>query len=203
MATNGDDALEMAVTNPPDLIIADIMMPNTDGFELCLQLRSTPKLSGVPILLLTAKTELQDKYSGFRVGADDYVTKPFDLTELELRIKALLRRRRMATELREPILTIGEIAINRNDFTVRTPNRQVTLTPSEFAILDYLMGHAGQVISAKELLTEALEYPTEQGNSEIIRTHIKNIRSKVEDSDPPIYIQTVSRQGYIIRQTAV
>ncbi|MGE5707921.1 MAG: response regulator transcription factor [Bacteroidota bacterium] len=200
LASNGSDALEIAQTEIPDLVVADIMMPNTDGYELCLQLRSTPKLSHVPILLLTAKTENQDKYSGFRVGADDYVTKPFDLTELELRIKALLRRKRMATEYKEPVLSIGNLAINRNDFSVRAGDQVIPLTPSEFALLEYLMGHSGQVVSTRELLTEALDYASGQGSSEIIRTHIKNIRSKLEKGDPTPYIQTVSRQGYIVRQ---
>ncbi|HEY9764868.1 MAG TPA: response regulator transcription factor [Chroococcales cyanobacterium] len=199
LADNGGDAMEIAEAEVPDLVVADIMMPSTDGFELCLQLRSTPKLSQVPILLLTAKTEMQDKYSGFRVGADDYVTKPFDLTELELRIKALLRRKKMAADFKDPILAIGDLAINRNDFSVRAGENLVALTPSEFSLLEYLMSHAGQVISSKELLIEALDYPSGQGSSEIIRTHIKNIRSKLEKGDPPTYIQTVSRQGYIVR----
>jgi DNA-binding response OmpR family regulator len=147
---------------------------------------------------LTAKGKIEDKIEGFEAGADDYLTKPFDLRELELRVRALLRRS-LPTEAPKIPLQVGPLSLDPRTFELRVEGKVLLLTPVEFELLYYLMSHAGEVISTERLLREVWEYPPGTGDPNLVRAHIKNLRAKIEPSpDNPIYIKTVSRHGYLI-----
>ena len=197
---NGEEAWGLMTQDPPDLVLTDIMMAKMDGIELCKRIRSNPEFDQIPIVMLTARDEQLDKYQGFREGADDYLTKPFDPVELVFRIQAHLRRTSPSQKLEQFFARIGDLEIDRRNYTARVREKLIQLTKSEFSILAFLMTHADEIVSAEQLLVEALAYPPRVGNSEIVRTHIRNIRQKIEvDPANPQIIQTVSRHGYTIR----
>lgn len=207
---NGREALESAQADPPDLIISDVNMPDMDGLALCQRVRETPALAATPILLLTARSDTQDKYHGFLHGADDYLTKPFDAMELQLRIKALLRRTAkpgegagLAEAAREaPRLKAGPLELNAHRYIATAQGHDIRLTASEFSILRYLVEHPDQVVSVESLLSEALDYPARMGNPQVIHTHMKNIRGKLRDAGVDPAFLASSRRGYeLITQT--
>jgi DNA-binding response OmpR family regulator len=154
---------------------------------------------------------IEDKIAGFEAGADDYLTKPFAIQELDLRVRALLRR---ATSDPTPdtasdsdkdlegdqILAIGGLRLNRRTFQVSTADRTAILTPIEFELLNHLMEHAGEVFSSERLLQEVWNYPSGTGDPALVRMHIRNIRAKIEPEgvSTPVYICTVSRRGYTV-----
>lgn len=198
VAYSGAQALEKIQKQCPDLVVLDIMMPRMDGIEVCQRIRALPNVATVPILFLTAKSKIEDKIGGFEAGADDYLTKPFDLRELELRVRALLRRS-MPTEAPKAPLEIGPLSLDPRTFKLNVNGHVLLLTPVEFELLHYLMKHAGEVISTERLLQEVWEYPPGTGDPNLVRAHIKNIRAKIEPSPAdPIYIKTISRHGYIV-----
>ena len=162
-------------------------------------MRDTPGLSRLPILFLSAKSEVTDRLEGFEAGADDYITKPFDLRELELRVKALLRRSRQAEATNSSEVRVGSMVLNCGTFELKTGDRSVLLTPVEYDLVQYLMRHPGQVFSAAHLLQEVWGYPPGLGTTDLVRVHIKNVRDKIE-ADPrrPRYIRNIPRRGYTI-----
>lgn len=198
-ATNGHEALEKAVGTPPDLIISDINMPDMDGLMLTERLRAHPALADVPILLLTARGAAQDKYDGFLRGADDYLVKPFDIMELQLRIKALLRRRMPSQEPRgtRP-LAAGGLVLDERAGLVRYQAHDVRLTASELAIVRHLIEQAGRVVTAEALLNQALGYPPRVGNPQTVHSHIRNIRQKFRALGLELAHLTSSWQGYLL-----
>lgn len=197
---DGEAALDKLESFNPDLIISDVMMPRLDGLELCRQVRAMPQYQGVPFLFLTAKDDPTDKYQGFRDGADDYVVKPFDPVELLFRIEAHLRRSRQTIKGSSDVLKVGLLELDRRNYQAKVGERIIQLTKSEFSMLFHLMNHADEVVSAESILVEALGYPPQAGSSEIIRTHIRNIRQKIEpDPANPTIILTVARHGYTIK----
>ena len=198
VAYGGVQALQLIQGQRPDLVVLDIMMPRMDGIEVCQRIRTLPNVASVPILFLTAKGKIEDKIVGFEAGADDYLTKPFDLRELELRVKALLRRS-LPTEVPKTPLKIGSLSLDPRTFELSVDNNILLLTPVEFELLYYLMRHAGEVVSTERLLQEVWEYPPGTGDPNLVRAHIRNIRSKIEpEPDNPTYIKTISRHGYLI-----
>jgi two-component system response regulator RpaA len=198
VAYSGVQALQLIQGQRPDLVVLDIMMPRMDGIEVCQRIRALPNVASVPILFLTAKGKIEDKIEGFEAGADDYLTKPFDLRELELRVKALLRRS-LPTEVPKVPLEVGSLSLDPRTFELSVENNILLLTPVEFELLYYLMRHAGEVISTERLLQEVWEYPPGTGDPNLVRAHIRNIRSKIEPApDNPTHIKTISRHGYII-----
>jgi len=199
-ARNGAEALQRAREERPNLLIVDIVMPEMNGIELCQRMRTTPGLSGLPVLFLTGKQDITDKAVGFAVGADDYLTKPFDIRELLMRVRALLRRASPTWPESEPRdLIVGELRLDRSKRTITTPEKTVPLTPMEFNLMYYLMSHPGQVHSSAELLQDVWGYPLSVGAGNLVRAHIKNIREKIEpDPSTPRYIRTVRRHGYIV-----
>lgn len=198
VAYSGIQALQLIQGQRPDLVVLDIMMPRMDGIEVCQRIRTLPNVASVPILFLTAKGKIEDKIVGFEAGADDYLTKPFDLRELELRVKALLRRS-LPTEVPKAPLQIGSLSLDPRTFELSVDNNILLLTPVEFELLYYLMRHAGEVVSTERLLQEVWEYPPGTGDPNLVRAHIRNIRSKIEpEPDNPTYIKTISRHGYLI-----
>jgi len=198
MAYSGAQALQLIQQQCPDLVVLDIMMPRMGGIEACRRIRTLPNVASVPILFLTARSKIEDKIEGFEAGADDYLTKPFDLRELELRVRALLRRSLPTEEPKAP-LEVGTLSLDPRTFKLNVDGNVLLLTPVEFELLYYLMKHAGEVISTERLLQDVWEYPPGTGDPNLVRAHIKNIRSKIEPSpNDPTYIRTISRHGYII-----
>ena len=194
------EAIKMARQIKPDLIVLDIIMPGLSGLDACRELRADPILKSVPILFLTALSQVEDKIEGLEAGADDYLTKPFDVRELMLRVKAILRR--VQTEDREldsVEIRVGRLSLDCQRHQVDTGRQRVLLTPVEFDLLYHLMTHPGETFSSERLLREVWDYPGDMGSTDLVRMHIKNLRRKIEpDSHEPRFILTVSRHGYTI-----
>ncbi len=197
----GADSLAIARQQHPDLVVLDIMMPGMNGIEVCRHMRANPELSQIPILFLTAKGEIGDKIEGFEAGADDYLTKPFDLRELSLRVRALLRRTVRGDEEPKEVerIELGPLSLDCRTFEISTTTRTVLLTPVEFELMHFLMGNPGKVFSADQLLQEVWGYPPGTGMPDLVRVHIKNIRDKIEpDPSKPVYLKNVLRRGYMV-----
>jgi len=189
-AGDGRRALYVARVEKPDLVVLDLMMPEMGGYEF---LRAFAKESRTPVIVLTAKIEDTDKILGLELGADDYVTKPFNVRELIARIRAVLRRTQQ-TPLEPDVLRVADIVLDRTGRTVRVGGRYVDLTPSEFAILATLMAAPGQVFLD---LLDRVSGDVFEGSERTIDVHIRNLRTKIE-ADPrhPQYIETVYGMGY-------
>lgn len=202
VAYNGPDALRIARRSNPDLIILDIMMPGMDGLEVCRELRNDPILHDVPILFLTARGRIEDKIDGLEAGADDYLTKPFDVRELLLRVKAIVRRTSDGSKAEDnsvDTISVGRLSLNCMNYQLITPEKTVLLTPVEFDLIYHMMSHPGQVFSGERLLREVWDYPSDTGSPDLVRMHIRNLRLKIEpQSNDPRYIVTVPRHGYTI-----
>lgn len=204
---SGWDALRAAKIQSPDLVILDVMMPGLDGMQVCKKLRGDPNTAHLPVIFLTAKMMMNDKIEGFQAGADDYLTKPFDIQELSLRVQAVLRRSQRGDEPtdKDQVLVAGDLELNPKTFQVSTPFNVVQLTPVEFELLYHLMRHKGQVFSSERLLHEIWGYPEGTGDPALVRMHIRNLRAKIEpnDANEPVFIRTVSRHGYFISDERV
>jgi DNA-binding response OmpR family regulator len=196
---NGFDALEAVRQKQPDLIILDVIMPQMDGMEVCRRLRQDAELAHLPIIFLTAMDRLADKVEGFEAGADDYLTKPFDIQELELRVRAVLRRSVPPAHAEPNVLNVGDLSLNCRTYEAKVGSKVSLLTPIEFELLHFLMSNAGEVFSSERLLQEVWEYPPGTGDPALVRMHIKNIRDKVEtEPKQPRFLRTVSRHGYTV-----
>jgi DNA-binding response OmpR family regulator len=196
---SGIEAIKEARRHPPDLIVLDVRMPDMDGLETCQQLRLDPALADIPILFLTALGRPEDRVAGLKAGGDDYLTKPFNLEELQLRIKAILRRSAKAAPRPSSVIEVRDLKLDRNTYRVTTAKKQSKLTPIEFELLYHLMMYSDEVFTSDRLLQEVWDYPSESGSPDLVRMHIKNLREKVE-TDPrnPEYIVTIPRRGYTI-----
>lgn len=191
-AYDGEEALSVAETEKPDLIILDIMMPKLDGYGF---LREHRKSASTPIIFLTARVEDEDKVLGLELGADDYIIKPFRPRELMARVKAVLRRGALI-ETDPHTLSVQDIVINRDEHSVYKDKKPLDLTPSEFDLLSALMSKPGKVFSRLDLLdmVQGVRY---EGYERTIDLHIKNLRAKLKDTARnPKYIQTVYGAGY-------
>jgi DNA-binding response OmpR family regulator len=198
VANSGTEGLHLARRHRPDLLVLDVIMPGTDGYQVCRQVRGDPMLKNVPILFLTAKSKDEDKIEGFRAGGDDYLAKPFNMQELQLRIKAILRRTNQshANESNGQI-TIGEVILDTRTFKVTTPVGTKLLTNVQFDLLYHLMSNAGEVFTSQQLLQDVWDYPRDTGSPELVRAHIKNLRDKIEpEPGQPAYIRTIQGHGY-------
>jgi DNA-binding response OmpR family regulator len=190
VAETGQKAISL-LKNGFDLIILDLMLPDIDGEDICSMIR---KDSDVPIIMLTAKSEEDDRIRGLGLGADDYVVKPFSPRELVARVKALLRRAKGTTEV--AAFNNSDLVINSLRFEVSKNGTLVVLTPTEFKLLQCLASHPGQVFTRLQLVNVILGYDFE-GYDRTIDAHIKNIRHKIEDNQrAPSYIKTVYGVGY-------
>jgi DNA-binding response OmpR family regulator len=206
-ARDGIEALALAERQHPDLIILDITMPRLDGLQVCQRLRRDPELAAVPILFLTARSAVEDRIIGIDEGADDYLSKPFDLRELKARIRGILRRSRSTSAAgdahpdAEPCLTVGALTLDLDTCQVTIEGRIVPLTPAELDLLRFLMCHPRHVFSSQQLLQEVWGYSTATADLGLVRWHIMNLRTKIEpDPAHPIYIRTVPRHGYLLDQ---
>jgi DNA-binding response OmpR family regulator len=195
-AMDANSALEIVDTEMPDLIILDIMLPGIDGYELCQQIR---EFSDVPIVMLTAKVEDMDKVKGLKVGADDYVAKPFNVQELLARIEAVLRRARSPEEVRTPrVFTCGDISVDFVQRRVTVRGQEIALTLTEYKLLCELVNNADRVMLHRELLTKVwgVEY---QDDLEYLRAYIRHLRQKIEeDPHQPKHILSKPGIGYIL-----
>jgi DNA-binding response OmpR family regulator len=195
----GAEALEAVKREQPHLIVLDVIMPHMDGIEVCRRIRQDPQVAHIPIIFLTALGRLSDKLEGFDAGADDYLSKPFHFQELEVRVRALLRRSLPPAEAEPDVLVVGDLNLNRRTYEIRVGSKVSLLTPIEFELLHYLMSHAGEVFSSERLLQDVWEYPPRTGDPALVRMHVKNIRDKIErEPSRPQYLRTVSRHGYMI-----
>lgn len=193
LATSGADALRLAYQQRPSLVVMDVMMPGMDGFEASARLR---ELTDVPIILLTAKNDEADKLRGFRLGVDDYVTKPFSFAELAARIRAVLARARPDATTGPRLHRLGEVEIDLDRRAVTRAGQAVSLTATEFKLLEALLTRAGQAMSEEDLNREVWgDYkPTETGG---VRRYIWLLRQKLEaDPAQPALICTVRGYGY-------
>jgi DNA-binding response OmpR family regulator len=191
-AGNGREALYVARIEKPDLIILDLMMPELNGTGF---MQAHAKEAETPVILLTARIEDQDKILGLELGADDYVTKPFNVRELIARVRAVLRRTQKTAAAPE-LLRAFDIVLDRTSVTVTVGGRPVDLTPSEFEILATLIAAQGQVFSRLDLLDRTSGHAFD-GYERTIDVHIRNLRAKIEpDPRQPRYIETVYGMGY-------
>ena len=192
IAYDGEEALAMAEVNDYDLIILDLNLPKIDGVEVCQRIRAAG--SPVGILMLTARSSLDDRVNGLDQGADDYLVKPFHFPELLARVRAILRRE---GEMRQPILRIGDLVLDPNAVKGYFRGSEIVFTTKEFAILEYLMRNAGRVISQEEMLEHVWN---EDANmfTQTVKVHIKNIRSKLNTAGAGDLISTVKGRGYLL-----
>lgn len=195
---SGVEALRAARRNPPDLMVLDVLMPGLDGYEVCRQVREDPLLRDLPVLFLTAKGKEEDRIAGLQAGADDYIGKPFNLDELYLRVRAILRRTRRFEESETPaLLSAGEYSLDTRSYEITGPQGTTSLTPVQFDLLYHLMSHPDQVFSPERLLQEVWDYPHDTGSPDLVRVHIKNLRSKIEiNPTKPKFILTIKGHGY-------
>jgi DNA-binding response OmpR family regulator len=225
VANNGADGFQMACEIRPDLVILDIIMRGMDGYAVCRAMRSESSLQDTPVLFLTAKIKPEDKIAGFRVGADDYLCKPFNLDELLLRVYAILRRT-MDPELWSPTieishkvngagvekaaatnvdsalrrLVIGDYQLDTHTFELSTPTRgKVRLTPLQYDLLYHLMTHPGETFSPARLLNEVWDYPSGRGSPDLVRVHVKTLRERIEENPvKPTFLRTIPGKGYTV-----
>ena len=195
---NGAEALELLKAGSYDLILLDLMMPVMDGLETTMRIR---QFSMVPIIMLTAKSEDTDKLIGFEYGADDYVTKPFNILELKARIRALLRRNAAAPESgsADPSLAAGRLRLNPDRRTVQIDDSEVDLTVKEYDLIEYLLRNRGRVFTRENLLNIVWGYDY-QGDVRTVDVHIRRLREKLEiDSANPELILTKWGVGYYFK----
>lgn len=195
-AADGKSALQAVRTLRPDLVVLDLMLPGMDGLSVTQSVRMDPTLAATPILMLTARIDDVDRIVGLEMGADDYVTKPFNPREVLARVKAILRRIQAPPQTAQPILRVGDLEIVPDTHTFTQAGQPIDLTPSEFDIVYLLMRHPGRAFTRTELIEEALGYEY-AGLERTIDSHIKNLRRKIEpDPRSPIHIETVFGIGY-------
>lgn len=194
VANDGIDGLHLATEGQHDLLIVDRMLPRLDGVALVKALRSSG--SRVPVLFLTALNAVADRVDGLEAGADDYLAKPFSFAELKARINALLRRPPLREEATE--LMVGDLRIDRPKRRVTRGGMSIGLQPREFQLLEYLMEHAGSVVTRSMLLEEIWDFHFDPGTN-IVETHICRLRAKIDRGGDPPLIRTIRGAGYIIR----
>ncbi|RAP76154.1 response regulator transcription factor [Paenibacillus montanisoli] len=188
-AADGREALAMLENTQVQLAIIDVMMPNMDGWELCRELRESAEL---PVLMLTAKGETSQKLKGFELGADDYLVKPFEPLELVARVKALLKRYKIATS---KTVTAGGVTLNRSTFAVTMGDEAMTLPLKEFELLFKLASYPGKTFSREQLIEQLWGYDYE-GDERTVDVHIKRLREKFPEELSRFRIQTIRGLGY-------
>ena len=195
--SNGLEAVELAKNPQVGLIILDVMMPEMDGLTACAKIR---EFSDVPIILLTAKVEDMDKLMGFEQGADDYITKPFNILELKARVKALLRRTTPRNQSSSNMLTIGSISLDLDARNAYANGKQAELTAKEFDVVEFLMRNANHVYSRENLLDTIWSYEY-RSDIRTVDVHIRRLREKLEENPAePKYIMTKWGVGYYFKK---
>ncbi|MBU3100398.1 MULTISPECIES: response regulator transcription factor [Clostridium] len=193
-ADNGIDAVKLAKEQAPQLMLLDLMLPGMDGLDVCKEIRKDSNMSGMPIIMITAKGEEIDKIIGLELGADDYITKPFSVRELVARVKAILRRTTM--QIVERTFKIGNLAIDFGKHEVLKSEIRIDLTLKEFELLQILIKNKGRVMTRDFLLDKIWGYEY-VGETRTVDVHIRHLRQKIEEDDKnPVYIQTIRGIGY-------
>ena len=193
-ARTGAAALELAARRAPDVVVLDVMLPDIDGFEVCRRLRADGDF--VPVIFLTARDAEDDRVTGFVRGGDDYVTKPFSLEELTLRINALLRRARPA-EPASARLRYRDLELDEERYQVWRAGTELRLSPTEFRLLRYLLLNAERVLSKQQILDHVWQYDF-NGDDNVVETYISYLRRKADAGRAPL-IRTVRGFGYTLR----
>lgn len=203
-AADGQEALEQFNAFQPDLVILDVMLPKLDGYEVCREIR---KSSDTPIIMLTAVADVSNRIQGLETGADDYVVKPFSPSELEARIKAVLRRtierqQEVSQNKSTNVITVGNLKIDLNKRQVTRKNERIRLTGMEFSLLELLVTNSGKPYSRSEILQQVWAYPPDHRiDTRVVDVHISRLRSKLEeDSSNPDLILTARGIGYMFQK---
>jgi two-component system, OmpR family, alkaline phosphatase synthesis response regulator PhoP len=187
----------------PDLLVLDLGLPDQDGWDLTRQIRSDRQLANIPIIMLTARVGESDRIIGLELGADDYITKPFNPREVVARVRAVLRRASPVKSTITRRITNADLSLDLGEHTLTLRGEQVDLTPTEFELLSLFMENPGHTYTREELLEKTLGYSYE-GTSRTLDSHIRNLRHKIEpDPADPIYIETVYRIGYRFKKHAI
>ncbi len=197
IATAGDGAgaLESARSQRPDVVVLDVMLPDMSGLDVLRKLREeTPQL---PVLLLTAKDALEDRIAGLTAGGDDYVTKPFSLEEVVLRLRALLRRTGVTTEDSGAQLVVGDLVLNEDSHDVTRAGEPISLTSTEFELLRFMMRNSKRVLSKAQILDRVWSYDF-GGRSNIVELYISYLRKKIDSGHEPM-IHTLRGAGYVLK----
>lgn len=197
-AYDGIQGFTLAKQELPDLIVLDVMMPDVDGYTVAKRVRENCMTKDIPILMLTAMGQLQDKVKGFDIGVDDYLVKPFEMEELQVRVRALLKRINAIPEsiAVKELLTVGDITLLPEAYTVKINDKTTKLTPIEFDILNLLVQNHDCMVSSSKLLQDIWGYAPSD-DVETIRVHIRHLRTKIKKiSDGKEYIETIYGGGY-------
>jgi two-component system OmpR family response regulator len=192
----GEDALWFGTENPYDAIVLDVMLPDLDGFEVSRRLREAGRWS--PVLMLTARDAVADRVAGLDAGADDYLTKPFSFAELLARLRALVRR---GVAERPPVLRVGDLSLDPARRTVMRDGASIDLTAREFALLEYLMRHVGEVLTRSQLIEHVWDFAYD-GDSNVVDVYIRYLRNKVDRPFGRDSIRTVRGAGYRLEHGA-
>jgi two-component system OmpR family response regulator len=193
VASTGREALDSLGRRAPDIVLLDVMLPDLDGFEVCRRMREAGLR--VPILFLSAKDTTEDKVRGLTLGGDDYVTKPFSLEEVVVRIHTILRRQNRVA--RSSRLTFADLELDDDSHCVRRSGVLLDLSPTEYKLLRFLLANAGRVMSRSQILDHVWEYDF-GGRTSVVDTYVSYLRRKVDSFDPPL-IQTVRGVGFCMR----
>lgn len=197
-ANDGIKGFALAKQEAPSLVILDVMMPDVDGFTVAKRIRQNEETKDTPILMLTALSQINDKVKGFNIGVDDYLVKPFELEELLVRVRALLKRTNqipISASTRD-LLTLREITLLPEQYSVKIGEKQAKLTPIEFDIFNLLFQNHGNMVSSAKLLKDIWGYSPDD-DIETIRVHIRHLRSKIDKiADGKKYIETIYGGGY-------
>jgi two-component system, OmpR family, response regulator len=196
VAGRGEDALWFGTENPYDAIVLDVMLPDLDGFEVSRRLRQAGRWS--PVLMLTARDAVADRVAGLDAGADDYLTKPFSFAELLARLRALVRR---GAAERPPVLLVGDLSLDPARRTVARDGTAIDLTAREFALLECLMRHAGEVLTRTQLIEHVWDFAYD-GDSNVVDVYIRYLRNKVDRPFGRDSIRTVRGAGYRLEDGA-
>jgi two-component system, OmpR family, response regulator len=197
---SGQDAIWMATEHDYDAIVLDVILhagtPQVDGFEVCRALRTASRWT--PVLMVTARDAVEDRVLGLDAGADDYLPKPFSLDELLARVRAVIRRGAAA---RPAVLTVGDLTLDPARHHVRRGDWPITLTPTEFALLEYLMRHQGSVLTRRTLIEHVWDYAFD-GDPRIVNVYVRSLRNKIDRPFGRTGLETVRGLGYLIRDDA-
>lgn len=197
---NGESLLHACRTAVPDMFLLDVMLPGIDGFELCKSLKNDTKTKNIPVIILTAKSEEFDKVFGLEIGADDYITKPFSIRELQARVKALFRRSEVTnSNEKDVVLKYMEFELDIEKHIAKRDGEQLELTVKEFDFFRFLIINKGKVLSREVLLDKIWGYDY-AGETRTVDVHVRYLRQKIEkDANTPNYIETVRGIGYRLK----
>ena len=193
-AMDGENGLHLAREHHPDLVILDLMLPGINGIEVCQRLRAS---GNIPILMLTAKDAVNDRVQGLDAGADDYMTKPFDLDELLARLRALLRRTQLE---RAPVISFADLVLDTSTRQATRHGRTIALTAKEYDLLELFMRHPRQVLTREMIFDRVWGYDF-GGESNVLDVYIRYLRQKLETDEDSRLIHTVRGVGYVMRET--